>query len=1339
MRRLPTLSVLVRRPWRLLAASAALVLAGAVMSAVPAHAAGGPNLSLGRTASASSSNATYTAGNLNDGNQASYWESANSSFPQWAQIDLGSSQSIDQIVLKLPTGWESRTQTLSVQGSTTGSGFATIVSSAAYTFDPATGNAVTINFTAYTTRYVRVNITANTGWSAAQLSEFEIYGASGTGSGNLAAGRPTAESGHADVYSSGNVVDGNQASYWESVNNAFPQWVQVDLGSSVSVNKVVLKLPTGWGARNQTLSVQGSTNGSSFSTLVASATYAFNPSSANTVTITFTAASTRYVRIQITANTGWPAGQLSEVEVYGPSSSDTTPPTTPGTLSYTQSGTTITLNWGASTDSGGSGLAGYEVFRNGTLATTVPAGTTTYSETQPTTVTVSYFVRARDNAGNVSGNSNTVTRTGSGTGGNVALNKPVTATGSTFTFVPANATDGSVTTYWEGSPSYPQDLTVALGANHVISSIVVKLNPDSAWGTRTQNFQVLGRDQAASGYTNLVSAANYTFTQGNNVVTIPVSATTADVRLRFNSNTGAPSGQVAELEVYGVAAPNPDLVPSNVTWSPASPLENQAVTLSATVTNTGDLASSATTVGFYLGTTLRGTATVPALAAGASTTVSFNAGTITAGTYQVTAKVDEANTVIEKNDANNSATAANNLVVNQIQSADLVPVASWTPGNPSGGQTVTFLVAIRNDGNIAASTASHGITLTLLNESGATVITRTGAVSGAIAAGSTSSQANLGTWTAANGKYTVRVTVANDSAEDASKTANNTTNTPFFVGRGANMPYDAYEAEDGTVGGGAQVLAPNRVIGDLAGEASGRRAVTLPSTGSYVQWTTRGATNTLVVRASTPDSAGGGGQTSTLSIYVDGVFHKKITFNSKFSWVYGDENQPSNSPGAGPRHIYDEANVMLDTTVAAGHVIKLQRDSGDGLTTVDFINTELVSPIGNPDPTKFVTPAGFTHQDVQNALDTVRQDTTGKLGVYLPPGTYTTNYKFNVYGKAVQVIGAGPWYTRFQTPQDQSNTEAGFDVQSSASGSTFKNFSFFGNFTSRSGGGKVWGDLQNVDNLTIDNTWVEHFLCAYWGVGTDGLTFTNNRIRNTWADGINMTGDTHDVHVANVDARTNGDDAFALFSAIDGGGSVGNHDNVFENLSATLTWRAAGVAVYGGYNNVFRNLYIADQLTYSGITISSIDFDIPMVGFGTQPTVFDNITIERAGGHFWGNQVFPALWVMSGDKIFRGIRVSNVDINSPTYGGIMFQTKYENGGPDFPITDTIFTNINISNVAQSGDQYNAKSGWGIWANEMPEAGQGPAVGSVTFNHLTFTNVYQNIRNTTSTFTITINP
>jgi hypothetical protein len=112
------------------------------------------------------------------------------------------------------------------------------------------------------------------------------------------------------------VTDGNQGSYWESANNAFPQWVQVDLGSSQSASRVVLQLPSGWGARNETLTLAGSTDGSTFTTVQPSATYAFSPSSGNTITITFPATTQRYWRVTITANTGWPAGQVSEFQIW---------------------------------------------------------------------------------------------------------------------------------------------------------------------------------------------------------------------------------------------------------------------------------------------------------------------------------------------------------------------------------------------------------------------------------------------------------------------------------------------------------------------------------------------------------------------------------------------------------------------------------------------------------------------------------------------------------------------------------------------------------------------------------------------------------------------------------------------------------------------------------------------------------------------------------------------------------------------------------------------------------------------------------------------------------------
>ncbi|BFU43488.1 discoidin domain-containing protein [Krasilnikovia sp. MM14-A1004] len=952
---------------------------------------------------------------------------------------------------------------------------------------------------------------------------------------NLAAGKAFTASSSTDVYQPGKAGDGDANTYWESANNAFPQWLQVDLGSAVTVDKAVLKLPpaTAWATRTQTLAIAGSTDGSSFTDLKSSAGYTFNPASGNTVTVDLPSATTRYLRLSFTANTGWPAGQLGELEVYGTS---TPPPTDPPP-----------------------------------------------------------------------------------TGINLATGKPIEASSTAYSFAATNANDGNVATYWEGS-AYPANLTVKLGADAVTKAVVVKLNPDPIWAARTQTFSILGRASNASTFTTLVDSAPYRFDPATgNTVTVAVSATVADVRLSFTANTGAPSGQVAEFQVIGTPVPEPE-------------------------------------------------------------------------------------------------------------TSDLVGAASWSPGNPATGDAVTFSVSLRNAGNIATASGAHDVTVTILNGS-TTVRTLTGSYTGTLAPGASAPPIALGTWTAATGRYTVRTVIADDPGELADRRANNTTETPLLVGRGANMPYDSYEAEDGQLGGGAQVVGPNRTIGDLAGEASSRRAVTLNQTGAYVQWTTKAKTNTLVARFSIPD-----GTTSSINVYVDGALNRTLPLTSKYAWLYGDEANPQNS-GTGARHIYDEANIMLTGTVNAGSTIRLQKDGGNpGPIAIDFVNTEQVAPIANPDPAKYVVPSGFDQQAVQAALDTARMD-TGKAGVYLPAGDYRTTGKFQVFGRAIQVVGAGPWYTRFATPADQTETDAGFSAGSGAGGSAFRNFAFFGNYTiRRDGPGKVF-DFSNIADITIDNIWAEHVVCLYWGANTDRMTISNSRIRDTFADGVNMTNGSTDNHVVNNEARSTGDDSFALFSAIDAGGAD-ETGNVYENLSAILTWRAAGVAVYGGYNNKFRNIYIADTLVYSGITISSLDFGIPMNGFGADPpTVFDNITIVRAGGHFWGAQTFPGIWVFSASKVFQGIRVSNVDIIDPTYSGIMFQTNYVGGQPQFPIKDTTFTNVTITGAQRSGDAYDAKSGFAIWANPMPEAGQGPAVGEVTFTNLKLANNYRDIEDPTTTFTI----
>lgn len=275
--------------------------------------------------------------------------------------------------------------------------------------------------------------------------------------------------------------------------------------------------------------------------------------------------------------------------------------------------------------------------------------------------TVSYFVRAKDAAGNRSGDSNSVTRGGSGGGGsNLAVGKPVTGSSVIHTFVAENANDNSTATYWEGAAgAYPSTLTVGLGANADVERLVLKLNPDSSWGARTQHIQVLGREQSASGVSGLVATKDYVFDPASgNTVTIPLTARVADVQLRFTANTGSSNGQIAEFQVIGVAAPNPDLEITALSAAPAAPVESDPVTLSATVRNSGPAPAAGTAVSFRLGGTKVGTAQVPALAAGATATVTAEIGPRDADTYPLGAVVDEANTVVEQNDTNNSFTGS---------------------------------------------------------------------------------------------------------------------------------------------------------------------------------------------------------------------------------------------------------------------------------------------------------------------------------------------------------------------------------------------------------------------------------------------------------------------------------------------------------------------------------------------------------------------------------------------------------------------------------------------------------------------------------------------------------
>ncbi|SDK49529.1 cellulase family glycosylhydrolase [Nonomuraea jiangxiensis] len=149
---------------------------------------------------------------------------------------------------------------------------------------------------------------------------------------------------------------------------------------------------------------------------------------------------------------------------------DTTAPTTPGTPSaadVTSSGARLT--WSASTDSGGSGLAGYNVYReqgaNDPLLGQSTTNSITLTGLSPATQ-YQVYVRARDGANNLSGNSPTTTFTtspgGSGGGGCTAAGTVQTQWSNGYVVQPVTVTNSgtSAVSGWTVTFTLPSGHTV---------------------------------------------------------------------------------------------------------------------------------------------------------------------------------------------------------------------------------------------------------------------------------------------------------------------------------------------------------------------------------------------------------------------------------------------------------------------------------------------------------------------------------------------------------------------------------------------------------------------------------------------------------------------------------------------------------------------------------------------------------------------------------------------------------------------------------------------------------------------------------------------------------------
>ena len=379
---------------------------------------------------------------------------------------------------------------------------------------------------------------------------------------------------------------------------------------------------------------------------------------------------------------------------------------------------------------------------------------------------------------------------GSGSGNNLAQGKTITAGSYTQTYMAVNANDGNVNTYWEGAPNtYPNTLTVDLGSLQTVYKIVLKLN--ASWGTRTQTLAVLTSTDNST-YTTAAASATYTFNPSSaNTVTITFANTSARyVRLNFTANSGATGGQAAEFEVYGSgSAGTPDLVVTDISWSPANPATGNAISFSAVIKNQG---TGATTAGIINGVSFMVDGTqvcwsdnnTSSIAAGASITVTSNGGpsgaatwTATAGNHTVTAWVDDVNRISESNEGNNQYSET--LAVGTASQPDLVVSdITYTPASPAEGNAVTFSAVVKNQGTAAGSTG-----IVAFKVDGTQVAASANSTT-SIAAGAALTITGSGTWTATNGSHILTATADSSNTTVESNESNNSYSEGLTIGGG---------------------------------------------------------------------------------------------------------------------------------------------------------------------------------------------------------------------------------------------------------------------------------------------------------------------------------------------------------------------------------------------------------------------------------------------------------------------------------------------------------------------------------------------------------------------------
>lgn len=480
---------------------------------------------------------------------------------------------------------------------------------------------------------------------------------------------------------------------------------------------------------------------------------------------------------------------------------------------------------------------------------------------------------------------------------------------------------------------------------------------------------------------------------------------------------------------------------------------------------------------------------------------------------------------------------------------------------------------------------------------------------------------------------------------------------PALPEAGAFVTYTAYEAEDGETN--ATISEDNRTYREFGSEASGRRYVALEKPGDYVTVKLTQPADALVIRYCIPDSEDGTGLTGTVDLLVNGE-SQPLTLSSENCWVYGPfpwNNDPSSE--AGGHFFFDDVRVKLDQLYPEGTEITVRKGDTFDYCLVDLMEAEEIpAPIPMPADAlsieDFGAKANDGEEDSWAIMECIGEAVKQGKEVYIPSGEYEIKEHPYVQGiplrkDNVTIRGAGMWHTVLK------GEAAGFAIQ--AANISFYDFSLIGNVKQRKdsidpAAMNLQTPIPGMGNIRLQNIWIEHYKVGLWADVVNGISIMGCRIRNTYADGINLCAGTSHCVVTHNDLRNTGDDGIAMFNR-----GVLDVDNKVLYNTVSLPWLANNIALYGGKDIVVAHNLLKDTISFGGGVNISTKFN-PQVFEGT--ILVEDNRFERCGS--WENDLklqYGAIWVntVEGYNNTADCIIRNNIIEDSTYHAVSFSNS----------------------------------------------------------------------------------